>query len=91
MKYYGNDNVIIDTETISSYLNALDRLFLLDNDEPFSVNVRSSIRVKKNEKRHFADPSLACTLLNLSEDKLIYDLNTFGFMFEALVERDLRI
>lgn len=53
MKYYGNDNVIIDTETISSYLNALDRLFLLDNDEPFSVNVRSSIRVKKNEKKTF--------------------------------------
>ena len=91
MKYYGNDNVIIDTETISSYLNAFDRLFLLDNDEPFSVNVRSSIRVKKNEKRHFADPSLACTLLNLSEDKLIYDLNTFGFIFESLVERDLKI
>lgn len=87
----GNDNVIIDTETISSYLNALDRLFLLDNDEPFSVNVRSSIRVKKNEKRHFVDPSLACTLLNLSEDKLIYDLNTFGFIFESLVERDLKI
>ena len=87
----GNDNVIIDTETISSYLNALDRLFLLDNDEPFSVNVRSSIRVKKSEKRHFADPSLACTLLNLSEDKLIYDLNTFGFIFESLVERDLKI
>ena len=87
----GNDNVIIDTETISSYLNALDRLFLLDNDEPFSVNVRSSIRVKKNEKRHFADPSLACTLLNLSEDKLIYDLNTFGFIFESLVSRDLKI
>jgi len=53
MKYYGNDNVIIDTETISSYLNAFDRLFLLDNDEPFSVNVRSSIRVKKNEKKTF--------------------------------------
>lgn len=87
----GNDNVIIDTETISSYLNALDRLFLLDNDEPFSVNVRSSIRVKKNKKRHFVDPSLACTLLNLSEDKLIYDLNTFGFIFESLVERDLKI
>lgn len=53
MKYYGNDNVIIDTETISSYLNALDRLFLLDNDEPFSVNVGSSIMVKKNEKKTF--------------------------------------
>ena len=42
-------------------------------------------------KRHFVDPSLACSLLNLNVDKLIGDLNTFGFLFEALVERDLRI
>lgn len=85
------ENEVIDVDTISSYLSALDRLFLFDNDEPFSVNVRSGIRVKQNEKRHFADPSLACALLNLSEDKLIYDLNTFGFIFEAMVERDLKI
>ena len=43
------------------------------------------------EKRHFADPSIACALLNLTIDKLINDLNTFGFLFEALVERDLKI
>lgn len=43
------------------------------------------------KKRHFIDSSLTCTLLNLSEDKLIYDLNTFGFIFESLVERDLKI
>jgi len=85
------DNEDIDKETVSSYLNALDKLYLLDNDEPFSVNIRSSIRVKQNEKRHFADPSIACALLNLTEEKLIGDLNTFGFLFEALVERDLKI
>lgn len=85
------DNEDIDIDTVSSYLNALDKLYLLDNDEPFSTNIRSSVRVKQSEKRHFADPSIACALLNLTEDKLINDLKTFGFLFEAMVERDLKI
>lgn len=86
------DNEDIDIDTLTSYLNALDRLFLLDNDETFSTNIRSSVRVKQSEKRHFADPSITCSLLNIKdENKLINDLNTFGFLFEALVERDLKI
>lgn len=86
------DNEDIDIDTLASYLEALNRLYLLDNDEPFSSNIRSSVRVKQSEKRHFADPSMACALLNISEeDKLINDLNTFGFLFEAMVERDLKI
>ena len=86
------DNEDIYIDTLSSYLDALDRLFLLDNDEPFSTNIRSSIRVKQSEKRHFADPSIACSLLNIKdEEKLINDLETFGFLFEAMVERDLKI
>lgn len=86
------DNEDIDIDTLASYLNALDKLYLLDNDEPFSSNIRSSIRVKQSEKRHFADPSMACSLLNIKEeDKLINDLETFGLLFEAMVERDLKI
>lgn len=85
------DNEDIDKDTLASYLNALDKLFLLDNDEPYSTNIRSSIRVKQSEKRHYADPSIACALLNLTEDKLINDLETFGFLFESMVERDLKI
>ena len=86
------DNEDIDIDTLAIYLDALDRLFLLDNDEPFSTNIRSSVRVKQSEKRHFADPSIACAILNIREEnKLINDLNTFGFLFEALVERDLKI
>ena len=85
------DNEDIDIDTVASYLDALNRLYLLDNDEPFSQNIGSSIRVKQSEKRHFTDPSLACALLNLTVDKLIKDLNTFGFLFEAMVERDLKI
>lgn len=85
------DNEDIDADTLSSYLDAFDRLFLLDNDEPFSTNIRSSVRVKQAEKRHFADPSMACALLNITEDKLINDLETFGFLFESLVIHDLKV
>ena len=86
------DNEDIDIDTLASYLNALDKLFLLDNDEPFSTNIRSSVRLKQSEKRHFADPSMACSLLNIKEEnKLINDLETFGFLFEAMVERDLKV
>ena len=85
------DDEDIDIDTVASYLNALNKLYLIDNDKPYATNIRSSIRVKQSEKRHFADPSIACSLLNLTEDKLINDLNTFGFMFEALCERDLKV
>lgn len=85
------DNEDIDKDTLANYLNALDRLYLLDNDEPYSTNIRSSVRVKQSEKRHFADPSIACALLNLTEEKLLGDLETFGLLFEAMVERDLKV
>jgi len=86
-----SDNGTISDETIARYLDAFSRLFLIDNQKPFSPNVRSSLRIKQGEKRHFCDPALACAALNLNIDKLMNDLDTFGFMFEALVERDLRI
>lgn len=86
-----NEGEKIDEDTITTYLGVFSRLFLLDNQPPFSTNVRSRIRVKQAEKRHFSDPSLACALLKLTPDMLIRDLETFSFMFEALVERDLKI
>lgn len=85
------DNKRISSETLIKYYNSLSRLFLIENQEPFSPNIRSSLRVKQQEKRHFCDPALVCAALNLTPEKLMNDLNTFGFMFEALVERDLRI
>ena len=85
------DNMDIDQDTVSTYLDVFQRLYLIDNQRPFSSNIRSSIRVKQAEKRHLCDPSLACALLNATPDKLINDLETFGFLFESLVERDLRI
>lgn len=77
--------------TLNRYLAALDRLFLFNNQPPFSPNLRSSLRVKQAEKRHFADPAMACALLNITPQKLLSNLNTFGFLFEALVEHDLSI
>ena len=85
------DDEDIDTDTISSYLDIFTRLFLLDNQAPFSSNIRSSVRLKQAEKRHFSDPSLACALLKATPERLIGDLETFGFLFEAMCERDLRI
>lgn len=85
------DDEAIDMDTLATYLDVFNRLFLLDNQLPFSANIRSSVRVKQAEKRHFCDPALACALLKATPDKLIGDLETFGFLFEALVERDLKI
>lgn len=87
----GVDSETVDPDTVSAYLNALQRLFVIENQKPFHANVRSSVRVKQAEKRHFCDPSLACALLKLTPDRLIGDLNFMGFLFEALVERDLRV
>ena len=85
------DNTSVDYDSVSTYLDIFERLYLLDNQKPFSSNIRSSVRVKQAEKRHFCDPALACALLKASPEKLIEDLETFGFLFEALCERDLKI
>ena len=84
------DDEDIDSNTVAAYLNIFQRLFLTDNQPPFAVGIRSSVRVKLAEKRHFADPSLACALLRATPDSLMADLETLGFLFEALCERDLR-
>lgn len=81
----------ISADTITRYLEEMDRMFLFNNQPPFEPNIRSSLRVKGTYKRHFCDPALACALLDLNEKKLLKDLNTFGFLFESLVERDLFI
>ena len=85
------DDEDIDGNTVAAYLDIFKRLFITDNQPPFSSGIRSSVRVKQAEKRHLADPSLACALLNVSPAGLLGDLETLGFLFEALCERDLRI
>ena len=85
------DDEDIDANTILAYLDIFKRLFLTDNLPPFATKIRSKIRVKQAEKRHFSDPSLACALLKATPEKLLNDLETLGFLFEALCERDLRV
>lgn len=77
--------------TLVDYLDALKRLHIIENQEAFSSNYRSKERIGKMPKRHLVDPSLSCAVLNLTGEMLLNDLKTFGFMFEALVERDLKI
>ncbi len=85
------DDEEIDSNTVSTYLDIFKRLFITDNQLPFSTGIRSSVRVKQAEKRHFVDPSLVCALLKVTSASLLNDLETLGFLFEALCERDLRI
>lgn len=85
------DDEDVNSDTIAAYLDVFKRLFLIDNQPPFSSNIRSSVRVKQAEKRHLADPSLSAALLGATPEKLVRDLETAGFLFEALCERDLRI
>lgn len=79
----------INVDTISEYLNIINRLYLVENIPPFSSNIRSSLRLKQSEKHHFVDPSLPCALLNLNKQKLMANLELLGFLFESLVLRDL--
>ena len=81
----------VSRNTVSDYLNVLDRLYLIENQNSFMYKIRSKANVGKNPKRHFTDPSLDCAILNITTEKLMNDLKTFGFYFESLCERDLRI
>ena len=85
------DDTTISQPTVNDYLDALGRLFLTNDQPAFDPNHWSSKRVGKSAKRHLADPSLAVAALEMTPEMLVRDLNTFGFMFEALCERDLGI
>lgn len=90
-EHESGDNLLESRITVADYISVLDSLYLTANQEAFSINYRSSKRIGKSPKRHLVDPSLACASLDLSIEKLLNDHNTFGLMFESLVERDLRI
>ncbi|MBQ8799594.1 MAG: ATP-binding protein [Lachnospiraceae bacterium] len=85
------DDEDINIDTVAEYLDIFNRLFITENQPPFASRIRSSVRVKQAEKRHFVDPSLACAVLGVTTERLLGDLETAGFLFEALCERDLRI
>ncbi|MBO7205043.1 MAG: DUF4143 domain-containing protein [Candidatus Methanomethylophilaceae archaeon] len=85
------DNESISAPTFKDYISMLERMNLRAFREAFSANVRSSINVGKNPKRHLVDPSLSMAVLGMDMEACKSDLNTFGFMFEAMCDRDLDV
>ncbi len=81
----------ISYNSLVDYMDVLNRLYLLDNMPAFDPHLKSSIRVGKAIKRHFTDPSLAAAILGVKKERLMKDPLTFGYLFEALCERDLQI
>lgn len=76
--------------TLKTYMNVLQQLNVVWYQEMFDCNYRSRKRVGGKAKIHLADPSLAAAALGMTPKIMLNDLNTMGFLFEALVERDLR-
>lgn len=78
-------------ETVSSYLNALARLMVVENLEAWAPDLRSRTRLRGTPVRHFVDPSLAVAAVRATPERLLADPNWFGLLFESLVIRDLRV
>lgn len=81
----------ISEATFFNYLNALERLFVIEDIPAWCPSIRSKSAIRASSKRGFVDPSLAAGVLNLSPSSLMNDLNTLGFLFESLAIRDLRV
>jgi predicted AAA+ superfamily ATPase len=81
----------LDQHTVSAYLSALERLFVIEDQPPWEPHLRSRSILRKSPKRHFVDPSLAAAALGADPAALLRDLKLFGFLFESLAVRDLRI
>ncbi len=77
--------------TVSEYLEALSRLFVIEDQPAWRPHLRSRYALRKAPKRHFVDPSLAVAALRANPQALLDDLNAFGLFFESMVVRDLRI
>ncbi|MDR3200147.1 MAG: DUF4143 domain-containing protein [Spirochaetales bacterium] len=87
----GGSETSVTDETIAEYLEVLERLMIVEQLPAWSPHIRCADTLRKTPKRHFVDPSLAIGALGLSKKKLLADLNYFGFLFESMVIRDLRI
>ena len=77
--------------TLSSYVNALQKIFVIEDMPAWNPNLRSKIAIRTSDTRYYVDPSIATASLGLGPDDLLNDLNTFGFLFETLCVRDLRV
>ena len=86
-----NEGLLIDPKTFDSYLNALQRLYIIENIRAWSPKIRSASTIRTSEKKQFVDPSIAIAALGMSPEKLKQDYSTFGFYFESICTRDLRV
>lgn len=87
----GDADESISEKTISQYLGALDRIFVTENLPAWNPALRSKTAIRTSPKRQFVDPSIAAAVMRLTPSRLLEDFNYFGFLFEALCDRDLRI
>ena len=81
----------LSRNTVADYVDALRRVFVVDDQPAWSVSLRSRATLRKQAKRHFVDPSLAASLLRASPQRLLAEPKTLGLLFESLVVRDLRV
>ena len=86
-----NDLFSLDVDTVLSYINALKKLFVIEESPAWNPNLRSKTAIRTSKTRYFVDPSIAVAVLGIGPNDLINDLNTFGLIFESLCIRDLRV
>lgn len=86
-----NDNGSITYETISDYIDALKKLFVLEDAPAWNPNLRSKTAIQSSETRYFTDPSIGTAALGIAPKDLENDLQTFGLLFENMAIRDLRV
>lgn len=86
-----NESDTLTEYTIYSYINALKKIFVIEDSLAWNPNLRSKTAIRTSDTRYFVDPSIATAALGIGPKDLINDLNTFGLMFETLAVRDLRV
>ena len=86
-----HEPVSFSENTVYSYLTALGRIFVVDDMKSWCPNLRCKVPVRISDTRYFTDPSIAVASLGLGTGGLMDDLTTFGFVFEAMAVRDLRV
>ncbi len=86
-----SQDVGMSEKTFMSYMNALKRIFVVEDQLAWQPSLRSKTAIRTSSKRHFVDPSLAVAALRTGPDGLLADFETFGFLFESLCTRDMRV
>lgn len=85
-----NDTESLDVETVSSYIEALKKIYVIEDMEAWNPNLRSKAVIRTTDTRYYVDPSIATAALGIGPADLVNDLNTMGLLFETMAVRDLR-